>query len=49
MKKIKQTIVVGKEEYKKRVIEMIDEIENEKILKLLFEFVKAGLKEERAS
>ncbi len=37
------------EEKQEEIIEMIKKITNEEVLKLLFEFVKAGLKEERAS
>lgn len=36
-------------EYREKIIEMVEKINNEEILKLLFEFVKAGLKEARAS
>jgi len=36
-------------DYKELIIEMVKKIENEKILKLIFGFVKAGLREEKAS
>ena len=35
-------------EYKKEIIQMIKEIENDKIIKILYNFVKSFYKEERA-
>ena len=35
-------------DYKKEIIEMIQEIHSEKILNLIYWFVKRGYKEERA-
>lgn len=40
--------VKTKETYKEEIITMIKEIEDYKILRILHEFVKAGLKEEKA-
>ncbi len=46
---MKGDITMNYEEKQEEIIEMIKKITNEEVLKLLFEFVKAGLKEERAS
>lgn len=35
-------------DYKKEIIEMIENLHNEKILQLIYYFVKRGYKEERA-
>ena len=35
-------------DYKKEIIQMIKEIENDKIIKILYNFVKSFYKEERA-
>lgn len=35
-------------EYKEKIIELVNEIENPAILKLIYGFVKSGYKEERA-
>lgn len=35
-------------DYKKEIIQMIKEIENDKIIKMLYNFVKSFYKEERA-
>lgn len=35
------------EEYKKEISEMLNEMENNKILKLIYNFVKSGYKEEK--
>lgn len=40
--------VKTKDTYKEEIITMIKEIEDYKILRILYEFVKAGLKEEKA-
>lgn len=37
-----------KEHYKRKIIEMINEIQNEEILKLLYGFTLSGYKEEKA-
>lgn len=46
---MKGDINMNYKEKQEEIIEMIKKITNEEVLKLLFEFVKAGLKEERAS
>lgn len=35
-------------DYKKEIIEMIEEIENAEILKLIYGFIKSGYEEEKA-
>ena len=35
------------EKYKKEISEMLNEMENNKILKLIYNFVKSGYKEEK--
>lgn len=37
-----------KEYYKEEIIEMLEEINNEEIIKLIYWFVKSGYKEENA-
>lgn len=37
-----------KEFYKKKIVEMVEGIENLKILKLIYGFAKSGYKEEKA-
>ncbi len=39
---------MDKEEYRKKIIEMVERIENPLILKLIHGFVKSGYKEEKA-
>lgn len=38
----------GKEEYKREIVRMVEGIEDEKILKLIYGFTKSGYREERA-
>ncbi len=35
-------------DYKQKIIEMVEKIENQKILKLIYGFAKSGYKEENA-
>lgn len=42
-------LIMDHKEKQKKIIEMVEKITNEEILRFLFEFVKAGLREERAS
>lgn len=37
-----------KEEYRKQIVEMIEKIENPRILKMIWGFVRSGYKEEKA-
>ena len=37
-----------KEYYKEKIIEMVKEMKNEKILKLIYGFAKSGYEEEKA-
>ena len=37
-----------KEEYKEKIIEMVKEIENRSIIKLLYYYVQSGYNEEKA-
>ena len=39
---------LSKEELKREIVELVDQIDNEKILKLIAGFVKSGYKEEQA-
>lgn len=39
---------LSKEELKREIMELVDQIDNEKILKLIAGFVKSGYKEEQA-
>lgn len=39
---------MDKEDYKKKIIEMVERIENPSILKLVYNFIKSGYKEEKA-
>ena len=41
-------LVNEKEEYRKQIIEMIEKIENPRILKMIWGFVRSGYKEEKA-
>ena len=41
-------IKLSKEELKREIVELVDQIDNEKILKLIAGFVKSGYKEEQA-
>lgn len=38
----------GKDFYKEQIVDMVQKIENEVILRLIYGFVKSGYKEERA-
>lgn len=38
----------GKEEYKEKIIEMVKEIENRSIIKLIYYYVQSGYNEEKA-
>ena len=38
----------GKEEYRKKIIEMVKEIENSSIIKLLYYYAQSGYNEEKA-
>ena len=42
-------LVEEKEEYRKKIIEMVSKIENVTILKLIFGFTRSGYNEEKAS
>lgn len=35
-------------DYKRKIIDMVKDIQNEKVLKLIFGFVKSGYEEEKA-
>lgn len=37
-----------KEEYKEKIIEMVNKIENNSIIKLLYYYVQSGYREEKA-
>lgn len=37
-----------KMDYKRKIIDMVKDIKNEKVLKLIFGFVKSGYEEEKA-
>ena len=39
---------LSKEELKREIVELVDQIDNEKILKLIAGFAKSGYKEEQA-
>lgn len=39
---------MDKEEYRKKIIEMVERIDNPLILKLVYGFIKSGYKEEKA-
>ena len=41
-------VKLSKEELKREIVELVDQIDNEKILKLIAGFVKSGYKEEQA-
>ncbi len=41
-------LVNEKEEYRKQIVEMIEKIENPRILKMIWGFVRSGYKEEKA-
>ena len=38
----------GKEEYREKIIEMVKEIEDRSIIKLLYQYVQSGYNEEKA-
>ena len=38
----------GKEEYREKIIEMVKEIENRSVIKLLYYYVQSGYNEEKA-
>ena len=40
-------VKLSKEELKREIVELVDQIDNEKILKLIAGFVKSGYKEEQ--
>lgn len=39
---------MDKEQYREKIIEMVEKIENPLILKLIYGFIKSGYKEEKA-
>ena len=39
---------VTKEEYREKIVKMVNDIENTRILKLIFGFVSSGYREEKA-
>ena len=41
-------VKLSKEELKREIVELVDQIDNEKILKLIAGFVKSGYKEEQS-
>lgn len=45
---MKQTIIVGKEEYRKKIIELVEKINNEKYIKMIYGYVNSAYREEKS-